>query len=79
MPLGKAYRVITVDGYGGALSYLLVELSEDGVTERILPLSYRTAAEAEQVKAALERDDAIDASPPPPAAEPLAGGWQAAR
>lgn len=76
MPLGKAYRVITVDGYGGALSYLLVELCEDGLTERILPLSYRTAAEAEQVKASLERDDATDLSLPLPAGAGV-GGWQA--
>lgn len=78
MPLGKAYRVITVDGYGGALSYLLVELCEDGLTERILPLSYRTAAEVEQVKASLERDDAIGASLPMPAG-PEAEGRQAVR
>lgn len=78
MPIGKAYRVITVDGYGGALTYLLVELCEDGLTERILPLSYRTAAEAELVKAALERDDALDTSVPLPAGAG-AGGWQAVR
>lgn len=78
MPMAKAYRIITVDGYGGNLTYLLVELCEDGVTERILPLSYRSAAEAEQVKGSLERDDAIDASLPLPAG-PEAGGWRAAR
>lgn len=76
MPMAKTYRIMTVDGYGGALSYLLVELCEDGLTERILPLSYRTADEAEQVKGLLERDDAVDTSLPLPAA-PEAGGLRA--
>jgi hypothetical protein len=72
----RSYRIISVEGYGGRLSYLLVELDEDGLKERILPLSYRSAAEAEVVKAALERDDAAAAPPPLPA--PAIGAWRRA-
>lgn len=57
----RAYRIMTVEGFGGALSHLLVQLSDDGLSERILPLSYRTAGEAENVKMALEHADAAEA------------------
>lgn len=73
----KAYRIMTVEGFGGTLSYLLVELGEDGLKERILPLSYRTATEAEKVKVALERADAAEMALPM-AAGPEVVTWRSA-